>query len=71
MYVAFLGILGLVLRPKSFLVRVALSARAFTSFVLTSTRSTVSFPIVIVSIAMDSLPVSVVFARFSIAMNIS
>ena len=64
-----MGMLGMVLRPKRFLVRVELSARTLISFVLTSTRSTISYPIIVVSVAMNSLSSIVTFARFSISMT--
>ena len=59
------------LRPASLVVRLALSARALASLAFVSARSTVSLPIVVVSVAIDSLSANVVFARFSIAITVS
>ena len=56
--------IGVVLRPTNLLVRATLSASVLPSFVLPSSRFTISFPITVVSVEIDYLSTSVVFARF-------
>ena len=64
MYEIFLGLLLVLLRPASLEVRVALSVKALTTFAFVSAMSTVSLPIVAMSVAINSMSVSVAFTRF-------
>ena len=66
-----MGLVLVLLRPASLEVRVALSAKALTCFAFVSARSTISLPIVVVSVVIDSLSTSIAFARFSIAKTVS